>query len=69
MWLWSVFTYNLQVAMCHKKKKIRSKWHNSRSTKLSNLNVSCVVDTLCNVSFVSDTLWAVQECSVLGGDV
>jgi len=59
MWLWSVFTYN-QVAM-HHRKDIRSKWHNSRSTKLSNLNVSWVVDTLCYVSCATDTLWAVQE--------
>jgi len=39
----------------------KTKLHNFRSNKLSNLNVSCVLDTLCNVSYVSDTLWAVQE--------
>jgi len=53
--------------VCVTEKTIRSKWHNSRSTKLSNLNVSCVVDTLCNVSCVSDTLWAVQEYYIMKG--
>jgi len=37
---------------------------NSRSTNLSILNESCVVETLCNVLHFSDT---VEECCIIEG--
>jgi len=40
---------------------------NSRSTYLSNLNESCVVETWCNVLYFSDNLSTVEECCIIEG--